>query len=345
MIVDDSVVIRRLVTHALEQAPEIEVVGAASNGKLGLERIPQWNPDLITLDIEMPEMDGIAMLRTLQAQYPRILVVMFSTLTERGAAGTLEALASGADDYVTKISGAGSLEQSMAQLGRELIPKILQFFQPRVASASFAPIKKSSRNSIAVPRVLTIGVSTGGPSALAELLPEIPATFPLPILVVQHMPAMFTRSLAERLNANCPLRVLEAKAGMAVVAGMVLIAPGDFHMRVAGKIGNVQITLDREPPVNSCRPSVDVLWQSLADVYGGAVLAVILTGMGQDGANGAAGLSARGACIFAQDEASSVVWGMPGAVVRAGLADRVAALADLPGEITSAVRATAGTAA
>ncbi len=345
MVVDDSVVIRRLVTHALEQEPRIEVVGAASNGKLGLERVPQWNPDLITLDLEMPEMDGLAMLRELQPRFPRIRVVMFSSLTERGAASTLEALAAGAADYVAKIAGGGSFEQSMARLGSELIPKILQFFPPP-APAPAAPVPKmqarglemQARGLATIPRVLTIGVSTGGPSALAEFLPNFPAAFPLPVLIVQHMPPMFTRSLAERLNACCPLAVVEARAGMPVTPGRVLIAPGDYHMRVTGKLGDMRIALDQEPPVNSCRPSVDVLWQSVSETYGGAVLAVILTGMGQDGANGAAALSARGARIFAQDEASSVVWGMPGAVVRAGLADRVAALAELPGEILSFIQ-------
>jgi len=337
MVVDDSVVIRRLVTHALEQAPHIEVVGSASNGRLGLDRIPQWNPDLVTLDLEMPEMDGIAMLRELQVRFPRIRVVMFSSLTERGAASTLEALAAGADDYVAKIAGGGSLEQSTARLADELIPKIMQFFPPPAAAPALT-IKKHASGLVSMPRVLTIGVSTGGPSALAELLPHFEASFPLPILVVQHMPPMFTRSLAERLNAHCALRVVEAEAGMPVVRGSVNIAPGDYHMRVSGKTGDMRIVLDQEPAVNSCRPSVDVLWQSLADSYGGAVLAVILTGMGQDGANGAAALSARGARIFAQDEASSVVWGMPGAVVRAGLADRVSPLAELPKEILSCIQ-------
>ncbi|HME08120.1 MAG TPA: chemotaxis response regulator protein-glutamate methylesterase [Bryobacteraceae bacterium] len=345
MVVDDSVVIRRLVTHALEQEPRIEVVGAASNGKLGLDRIPQWNPDLITLDIEMPEMDGISMLRELQSRFPRIRVVMLSSLTERGAASTLEALGAGADDYVGKIAGGGSTEQSMVRLGLELIPKILQFFpQPAPPPPPHRPLlKRQVRGFAPLPRLLTIGVSTGGPSALAELLPNLPANFPLPVLVVQHMPPMFTRSLAERLNASCPLAVAEARAGMPVAPGTVLIAPGDYHMRVTGKMADIRIALDQEPAVNSCRPSVDVLWHSLAECCGGAVLAVILTGMGQDGANGAAALSARGARIFAQDEASSVVWGMPGAVVRAGLADRVAALAELPGAILSFVQTALGT--
>jgi two-component system chemotaxis response regulator CheB len=347
MVVDDSVVIRRLVTHALEQEPRIEVVGAASNGKLGLERIPQWKPDLVTLDIEMPEMGGIAMLRQIRLTYPAMLVVMFSALTERGAAATLEALAAGADDYVTKVASGGSLDQSMGRFSGDLIPKILQFFQaPSVAASTPIPVKARRIDPHFAPRAMTIGVSTGGPAALAQLMPCIPAGFPLPILIVQHMPPMFTRLLAERLNAISPLQVLEAEHGMGLEPGKVFIAAGGYHMRVsasaAGGSKAVRISLDQEPPVNSCRPSVDVLWQSMADVFGGAVLAVILTGMGQDGFQGASTLSALGARIFAQDESTSVVWGMPGAVVKAGLADRVAALAALPAEILSCVHSPAG---
>jgi two-component system chemotaxis response regulator CheB len=345
MVVDDSVVIRRLVTHSLEQEPRIEVVGAASNGKLGLERIPQWKPDLVTLDIEMPEMGGIAMLHQIRLTYPAMLVVMFSSLTERGAAATMEALAAGADDYVTKVAGGGSLDQSMGRFSGDLIPKILQFFQsPSVAAPTPIPVKTRRLDLPFAPRVLTIGVSTGGPNALAQLIPCIPAAFPLPILIVQHMPPMFTRLLAERLNAVSPLHVLEAEHRMPVEPGKVFIAPGGSHMRVTGGLKDPRLTLDQEPPVNSCRPSVDVLWQSMANVFGGAVLAVILTGMGQDGFQGASALSALGARILAQDEATSVVWGMPGAIVKAGLADRVAALAALPSEILSFVHSQAGVA-
>jgi two-component system chemotaxis response regulator CheB len=343
MVVDDSVVIRRLVTHALEREQRIEVVGAASNGKVGLERIPHWKPDVITLDIEMPEMGGIAMLHHIRSAYPSTVVVMCSALTERGGAATLEALAAGADDYVTKVTNGASLDESMDRLSADLIPKILQFFQPAVPTVSVPSAVKARRSDLSFsPRVVTIGVSTGGPTALVQLVPAIPAGFPLPILIVQHMPAMFTRLLAERLNAASPLHVLEAQQGMPVEPGKVFIAPGGHHMRVSGSLKHPRIGLDQEPPVNSCRPSVDVLWQSIANIYGGAVLAVILTGMGQDGLQGASFLSVLGARIFAQDEASSVVWGMPGAIVRAGLADKVAPLDALPGEILSAARTPAG---
>ncbi|MCL4843281.1 MAG: chemotaxis response regulator protein-glutamate methylesterase [Bryobacteraceae bacterium] len=336
LVVDDSVVIRRLVSHALEADPGIEVVGVAAHGGIALQRIPQLNPDVVTLDVEMPEMDGLETLRYIRRDYPELRVVMFSTLTERGGLTTLEALSLGADDYVTKASNEGSLDRSMVRLREELIPKLRQFFQPpgpvpdhsarllpRPPAPAFAPRS----------RILTIGVSTGGPNALGLLLPEIPAGFPLPVLVVQHMPPLFTRLLAERLNACCQLRVKEAECGELFTPGTIYVAPGDRHLRFSST-GRAE--LDDGPPMNSCRPAVDALWLSLASVCAGAVTAVVLTGMGQDGLRGATALKAQGARIIAQDEASSVVWGMPGAVVHAGLADHVLPLDRIAEEIWQA---------
>jgi len=338
MVVDDSVVIRRLVTHALEQDPSLEVVGTASNGSIGLARIPQFSPDLITLDIEMPEMDGLEMLRRLRQTYKDVRVIMFSTLTERGAASTMEALSLGADDYVTKASNAGSLDRSMASLRSELIPRIKQFFtleaEPGHGPARTAGVLKpyplafprAGSQPSTCPKVVAIGVSTGGPNALGAIIPAFPADFPLPILIVQHMPPVFTRLLAERLQATSKLNVAEATEGAAVEPGKVLIAPGDFHMRVQKNGFKTTVRLDQSPPENSCRPAVDVLFRSVDQVYGPAAISVILTGMGYDGLRGVEALKASGACVIAQDEASSVVWGMPGAVVNAGLADAVVSL-------------------
>ncbi len=347
LVVDDSVVIRRLVTHALEQDPALEVVGAASNGAIALQRIPQLNPDVLTLDIEMPEMDGLEMLRRVRREYPQLRVIMFSTLTERGAAVTLEALTLGADDYVAKASNEGSLDRSMTRLREELVPKIKQFFHMPAqgrAVAQLEPVRVSAtpparwgtqaiQSTEVRPRVVVIGVSTGGPTALGAILPELPAGFPLPVLVVQHMPPLFTRLLAERLHSSCRLPVEEASQGDPVEAGKILIAPGDFHLKVVSNGGGVRVCLDQSPPLNSCRPAVDALFTSIAEVYGGAVIAVVLTGMGQDGLRGAEILKAQGASVLAQDEASSVVWGMPGAVVNAGLADRVLPLDQVVPEI------------
>lgn len=346
LVVDDSVVIRRLITHALEEDLELEVVGVAANGSIALQRIPQLNPDVLTLDIEMPEMDGLETLRRVRRDYPHLRVIMFSTLTERGAAVTLEALTLGADDYVTKASNQGSLDRSMAHLREELIPKLKQFFhlpaQSRAANLAQAQIAGSPclprvlpvwQGSRAHPRVLVIGVSTGGPTALAAILPQLPVEFQLPVLIVQHMPALFTRLLAERLHTTCLLTVEEASQGARVVPGRILIAPGDFHLKVSLSGGAVQVRLDQSAPQNFCRPAVDALFSSVAETYGGAVIAVILTGMGHDGLHGTEILKARGASILAQDEASSVVWGMPGAVVNAGLADRVLPLDQIVPEI------------
>jgi len=347
MVVDDSVVIRRLVTQVFEQDPIIEVVGTASNGAIGLQRIPQFNPDVITLDIEMPDMDGLEMLRRIRHEYPQVRVIMFSTLTERGAAKTLEALTLGADDYVAKVSNEGSLDRSMDRLREEMIPKIKQFFRlpekrqdagrtkPAYAPTARTPdpVTPVLQSKKARPEVVVIGVSTGGPTALGAILPKFPASFPLPILVVQHMPPLFTRLLAERLDSTCQLSAGEASQGGLVEPGRILIAPGDFHMKLASNGTGVRVVLDQSPRQNSCRPAVDALFASTGEVYGGAALAVILTGMGQDGLRGAEILNAQGASILAQDEASSVVWGMPGAVVNAGLADSVLPLDEVVPEI------------
>ena len=325
LIVDDSVVIRSLVRHALEEDPALEVIGTASNGIIALSRIPHLNPDVITLDIEMPEMDGLETLRRIRSERPHLRVIMLSALTERGAEVTLDALSRGADDYVAKTSESSSLGDSMTNLREELLPKIKQFFT--MAPTSPAPVANGaclspSLRARPTPRILLIGSSTGGPAALHKVLPQLAATFPLPVLIVQHMPPLFTKSLAERLNAACPLNVEEAGQGQPVRAGTVLVAPGNFHMKLKSQNGEVRVFLDQSPTENSCRPAVDALFSSAGDIYGGAVLAVILTGMGQDGLRGTHILRGLGATVFAQDEPSSVVWGMPGAVVNASLADQ-----------------------
>jgi two-component system chemotaxis response regulator CheB len=273
---------------------------------------------------------------------------MFSTLTERGAAKTFEALSLGADDYVAKVSNEGSLDRSLNRLRDEMLPKIKQFF--RLPSQDWNAVRQELKQATAAlqarpqppamrsnsnprPRVLVIGVSTGGPTALGAILPGLPSGFPLPVLVVQHMPPLFTRLLAERLNVTCALPVAEATQGVPVEPGKILIAPGDFHMKVESNGGGVHILLDQSARQNSCRPAVDALFTSIGEVYGGAAVAVILTGMGQDGLHGVEILKAQGARVLAQDEASSVVWGMPGAVVNAGLADRVLPLNEVVPEI------------
>lgn len=343
MVVDDSTVIRRLVTSALDQDSAIEVVGTAPNGAIGLQRIPQLNPDVITLDIEMPDMDGLEMLRRIRKDYPSVRVLMLSTLTERGAAKTLEALQLGADDYLAKASSEDSRLNSNSEFRDELCLKVKQFFRFQEPSRFNAPLPQSSREleypkapakSAGMPvSVVAIGTSTGGPTALGAILPKFPASFPLPVLIVQHMPPLFTRLLSERLNSVCALHVEEAAQGTVVEPGKIIIAPGDYHMKLLSDQGKVSVLLDQSAQENFCRPAVDVLFRSAAEIYGGSTVAIVLTGMGQDGLRGAEKLKEKGARIIAQDESSSVVWGMPGAVVKSGVADRVLPLDQIVSEV------------
>lgn len=339
LVVDDSVVIRRLVCHALEEEASVEVVGVAADGAMALKRMPQVNPDVITLDIEMPDMDGLEMLRRLRMSDQRTRVVMFSTLTERGAAATLEALTLGADDYVTKASNAGSLGLSLANLRSQLIPKIHQFFRTEPVSPVVAAPCPTIPRPATKAAAIAIGISTGGPAALGRIVPQFPGDLQVPVFVVQHMPPLFTRLLAERLDTLTPLRVKEAVAGEPALPGVVYVAPGDYHMRVTAQNGSLKIVLQQDAPLNSCRPSVDALFGSLADACGASTVAAVLTGMGQDGRVGAERLAARGARIIAQDEATSVVWGMPSAVVQAGVASQVLPLESIvPALVDQAVR-------
>lgn len=336
---DDSASVRTIVSRVLSHDSSIEVVGTAANGAIGLAKIAQLNPDLITLDIEMPEMNGLEMLKRVRLDHPNVAVIMISTLTTQGGAATLDALMLGANDYVTKPSNSGSLEQSIDSLRAELLPKVKQFFTVAGSPAARSSVGTSPNaavNAHVLPcrrSVLAIGVSTGGPNALSEIVPKFPVPFPYPILIVQHMPPLFTRLLAERLQTLTKLRVEEATHGCLVEPGKILIAPGGFHMRVKKSSTDIFIMLDESEPRNSCRPSVDVLFESVREVYGPACIAAILTGMGQDGYRGAEVLKSSGAYIIAQDEASSVVWGMPGFVVKAGLANSVAPLSSVVPEI------------
>jgi two-component system, chemotaxis family, protein-glutamate methylesterase/glutaminase len=336
LVVDDSVVIRRLLAHTLSEDPDLEVIGTAADGRLALRFIALHMPDAVTLDLEMPEMDGLETLREIRLRYPDLIVIMFSALSERGATITLEALALGANDYVTKAVRSGSLDRATTRLHEELVPKLKQFFvkeAPVSAAVSIKPRPDAAARRAQPRHAVAIGISTGGPTALAELAPMFPATFPLPVFIVQHMPPIFTRLLAERLQTLTALRVREAAENMPVDCGTIYIAPGDFHMRVARRGTREFLQLDQTERQNSCRPAVDALFRSVADVYGGGVVAAILTGMGSDGLLGAQRLHTEGAYLIAQNEASSVVWGMPGAVVNAGLADAVVDLKSIVPEI------------
>ncbi len=346
LVVDDSVVIRKVLGEALAADPEIEVVGTAADGNIALAKLPLMKPDLVTLDVEMPGKSGIETLMEIRKIYPKLPVIMFSTLTARGAAVTLDALSLGASDYVTKPSNTGSVEKTRAKIQAELIPKIKALCCGKAATPVAASMAHKPQRPASIVRpqlmnkidVLAIGTSTGGPNALATLLPELPKDLPVPVVIVQHMPPLFTRFLAERLDKQCAMRIQEGSAGEVLKPGVAWIAPGDFHMQVAkGEGKNFQLKLSQEPPENSCRPAVDVLFRSVAKIYGPNVLAVVLTGMGSDGVRGSEAIKAVGGQVLVQDEASSVVWGMPGQVAAAGWADAMFPLNEMAGEIERCV--------
>ena len=348
LVVDDSVVIRRLVSDLLSSDSSVEVVGVAANGRIAVEKISQVNPDVVTLDIDMPEMDGLQTLAVVRKRHPRLPVIILSALTERGAAMTLEALTSGASDYVTKPAAVARSNTPLAEIRDELLSKIKALcprhgvHQPSpgcllAADHQQTPAQKAMR----APRrleIVAIGVSTGGPNALNELIPALPADFPLPVVIAQHMPPFFTRVLAERLASRAAVDVREGIEGGELRPGSVWIAPGDYHMEVAGGTDGFRLRLNQDPPENSCRPAVDVLFRSVARTYGNNALGIVLTGMGQDGLRGCKEMAQSGAQILVQDEASSVVWGMPGFVARAGLADKIVPLGQLAGEVLHRIR-------
>ena len=342
MVVDDSVVVRKIVTDVLSADPDIEVVGTAVNGKIALAKLGQLKPDLITMDIEMPEMNGIDAVRAIRAERNRVPIIMFSTLTERGASATLDALAAGANEYVTKPANVGSVGQSMESVREQLIPKIKALTGrpvtagPASAAPPLAPPRPPAPRPAPSkqPAVLVIGASTGGPEALVRVLPLLPATLPVPVLLVQHMPPVFTRQFAQRLDRLSPLRVVEAADGSPLIPGTAHLAPGDHHLvvRSSGRAPHavLQTGLNQGPPENFCRPAVDPLFRSVVTAYDGAVLAVVLTGMGSDGRTGASEIRAGGGTVIVQDQATSVVWGMPGAIAQAGLADEILPLDRIP---------------
>jgi two-component system chemotaxis response regulator CheB len=407
LVVDDSVVIRKLLTTTLGEVPGLEVVATAALGKIALAKIPQCNPDVVILDVEMPEMDGIETLRRIRKDAPRLPVIMFSTRTERGAVATIEALTAGASDYVAKPSNVGNVLTAMARVREELVPKILALTAARSAAPATPPgpfvtqpapvigarpgtpaaamsttqlpafaMPTTPLPAFAVPttqlpvvarpasqpmarsrttdnplvldgpirlrpaggprppvEIVAIGASTGGPNALAVMLGQMPAEFPVPIVIVQHMLATFTRHFADRLAAHCRIKIVEASPGEPLAPGYVYIARGDHHLMVDRKAGRGLLAMNQDPLENFCRPAVDVLFRSVAHSYGAGALAVVLTGMGHDGLRGSTAIREAGGDVIVLDEASSVVWGMPGFIARAGLASQVLALDQIGSEL------------
>jgi two-component system chemotaxis response regulator CheB len=344
LIVDDSTLIRRAVTAVFSAEPGLEVVGAASSGRIALMKIPLLQPDIILLDISMPDMDGIETLAAIRQIEPRLPVIILNVPTTQGAAATLGALIHGATDFVMKPDSESPSDAALKVLLDELVTKVglwcpVGTHRPRlVVATSDAPsLREGGSFAAARVDVLVIGTSTGGPAALMDLIPQLPADFPVPILIVQHMPPVFTKLLADRLDATSRIAVAEATSIQSISPGRAWVAPGDFHLEVRRDGEIVRILTSRSAPENSCRPAVDVLFRSVANVYGPSVLAVVMTGMGQDGLRGCREIQAAGGQIIVQDEASSVVWGMPGFVARAGLADQVLPLSRLGDEIIARV--------
>lgn len=346
LVVDDSVVVRRIVSDVLGADRRIEVVGVAANGRLALAKVEQLQPDLVTMDVEMPELDGIETVAALRADGYRMPIIMFSTLTERGATATLDALAAGATDYVTKPYGTASVREALAQVAHDLIPRIVALV-PRTQDVVERPARpvepvRSHHPADVVPPVapgahpvqlVVVAASTGGPEALTRVLSGLTTPPPVPVLVVQHMPPVFTRQLAARLDRVGPATVVEAGDDEPLLPGHVYIAPGDRHLAVDTRTGMLRTALDDSPPINFCRPAADVLFRSAVRAVRGELLGVVLTGMGVDGRQGCVEIVGAGGTVVVQDEPTSVVWGMPGAVAGAGLAHRVLPVDHIPAAV------------
>lgn len=357
LVVDDSCLYQRLLSDVINARDGMEVVGVASNGNVALSLMEQLQPDLVTLDILMPEMDGIQTLIALRKQWPLVRTVMVSSLTSAGSDAALDALALGASEYAAKPESAGGAGNIRADLAKDLLPKIEALLgldskklldrtvvQTRTGSA--APVLLYSDQSPRMTpapepcniRLIAIGVSTGGPDALAKLLSQLPADIGVPIVIVQHMPAQFTAKLAQRLDAASALKVVEAQLGDKIRAGTVYIAPGNYHM-VLDRIGtDIIVNLNSDQQENSCRPSVDPLFRSIPAIYGSQCLGVIMTGMGADGLNGCEALSAAGCPIIVQDKCTSIVWGMPKLVAMAGLAQQQVPLDEMANVVNRIVK-------
>ncbi|MEO1528057.1 MAG: chemotaxis response regulator protein-glutamate methylesterase [Planctomycetota bacterium] len=338
LVVDDSALMRQIIVKILSSQPDFEVIGAASDPYKARERILADKPDVITLDVEMPRMDGLTFLGKLMRSRP-IPVVMVSSLTEKGCDTTLRALELGAVDFVTK--PRVDVSNGMATIGSEIADKVRTAARAHVRRLE-TPEPTSQTQTVdalitSTHKVIAIGTSTGGTQALSQVLPQLPSNTPGTVVVV-HMPAGFTGRFARRLNEQCQLDVKEAESGDMIIPGRVLIAPGNQHMTVRRSGARYMVSMNDDPPVNQFRPSVDVLMNSCAKYIGSNAVGVILTGMGDDGAKGLLAMKQAGAVTLAQDEASCVVYGMPKEAVRVGAVDKILPLSNISGAILEEAR-------
>jgi two-component system, chemotaxis family, protein-glutamate methylesterase/glutaminase len=351
LVVDDSVVARRIVVQSLADDPQIEVVGTAANGRVALTLVGQLKPDVVTMDMEMPVMDGIETVRAMRRRGDRCRIIMFSLVSAHDAKKTFAALAAGANDFVTKPASWVAGGVSAAGVAEALAPKIKALVPqtrpgPLPPTGAATPQRRSTDGIRLAPwpqqggggpaRAVVLGTSIGGSDALLEVLASIDR-LPVPVLLVQHMPPIFTRQLADWLNRACMSTVLESAGGEELAPGHVYVAPGGHHLELKASGQGAVTVLHQGPPVNSCRPSVDTLFGSAARVFGADLLAVVLTGMGADGLRGSEAVIAAGGRVFVQDEASSLVWGMPGAVAKSGFANQVLPLEQIGGAVVAAV--------
>lgn len=340
MIVDDSAFMRFTISKHLSEFPDILYVGAARDGQEALELIPRIQPDVITMDVEMPRLDGLSTLRKIMSEDPRP-VIMLSSLTKEGTLETVQALTLGAVDFINKPDNKANISQVMqdvvVKIRKAATAKVqtLRRLPPQGYAAQPAPAAhKPTRPVSARDRIVVIGSSTGGPRALNTVIPALPANLPAAVFIIQHMPVGFTRSLAERLDSISQIRVKEAEPGDQLEIGRALIAPGGFHSLINEQ---GQVVLNQNPPVHGVRPAIDVTMASIAKKYGASVVSVILTGMGSDGTNGSALVDQAGGYVIAEDESTCVVWGMPRSVYEAGFVNKVVPLDQIAEAITQAV--------
>lgn len=360
LVVDDTVIFRKTVSDILATLPDVKVVGTANNGKIAISRIASLKPDLLILDIEMPEMNGLEVLTHIQTASPDVGAIVLSTLTQKGGETTLKALELGAFDFIPKPQ-SGTMEKNKKRIRDTLVPMLKAFIRrneirsilrgktdtlkkaevyPGNAGGVIKRMRTIARQKRTKSAIVGIGISTGGPNALAQMLPQLPPDTGVPILLVQHMPPIFTRSLADSLNAKCAVEVKEAVDGETIQPNTVLIAPGGKQMKVvAGSDGiNRIVRITNDPPENNCKPSVDYLFRSISQHYVGRATGVIMTGMGSDGTLGLKLMRRNGATIIAQDEASCVVFGMPREPIEQGIVDVVAPLHRIADEIYRTMR-------
>ena len=347
MLCDDSSTMRRLIKTVFKREPRLQIVHEAKNGNEAVANVATACPDIVVMDVEMPVMDGVEATREIRKRFPALPIIMFSSLTSRGAEASLDALTAGATDVVLKPAASGHIEQALSELERELVTKVIAltdrnaFRQSTKKRVSVSPTSDAKAETKQV-HAIAIGVSTGGPDALAKLLTGINKVLPVPVFITQHMPPVFTTRLASRLDRQTIHCVSEAINDEVVQPGKIFIAPGDFHMTTKKSGGTVRIRLNQDEPENSCRPAVDPLFRSVAKCYGENALGVVLTGMGMDGTRGAGVIKSSGGRVIVQDQASSVVWGMPGQVVQAGDADAILSLVKISNELSRIKQPDAG---